>query len=324
MRFRRRETHGTRTRILLLGALLGSLSGSAVGTPQMALSKSTVSWGASTSSPLPTTQVLRRTLRADTSQEYLLYVPGSGGDSAPVFVAVHGISRNFEEHANLLAPYAERYGAVLVAPVFTRAGHDDYQRLGRVGRGPRADLALEAILEEVRTLTGAQVEKFYLFGFSGGAQFAHRYALAHPERVARAVVAASGWYTFPDRVVPYPYGLGASAELPAVRFDPKSFLRVPILVVVGEADIESESLRRNPGVDRQQGETRRERAERWTEAMRHAAVSGGYEPRVTCVQVPGIRHSFRQFMEEGRLGERVFGFMFGPGPVKSPSPGGGR
>ena len=256
--------------------------------------------------PLARRQVLHRALRADTSQHYLLYVPGAGGVGAPVVVATHGISRNVGEHASLFAPYAEKHGAVLVAPFFPPGEFDDYQRLGREGHGRRSDLALEAIVREVAELTGADASKIRVFGFSGGAQFAHRYTLAHPDRVAAAAVAAAGWYTFPDTATPYPYGLGTGDEPSSVRFEPDKFLRVPITVFVGTADTGSKNVRRNPSVDRQQGVTRLERAQRWTAAMRRAAESRGLPALVTCELVPGVGHSFRQFMEEGDAGERVF------------------
>ncbi len=266
---------------------------------------------------LPRQQILRRALRADSSQQYLLYVPGGAGRGAPILVTAHGISRNFEEHAALFAPYAEKHGVVLVAPYFPPEDFGDYQRLGRGGRGRRADLALEAILEEVGTLTGAAAGKFHLFGFSGGAQFAHRYALAHPDRVAGAAVAAAGWYTFPDTATPYPYGLvlGPGDELPSVRFEPEKFLRVPITVFVGTADTGTKNVRRNASVDRQQGVTRLERAQRWTAAMRRAAEARGLEPLVTCELVAGIGHSYLHFMQEGGAGDRVFAALFGPPPV---------
>lgn len=260
---------------------------------------------------IPPGQVVRRALRSDPSQEYLVYVPASGGAGAPVFVTAHGISRNAEEHATLFAPYAAARGVVLVAPCFTRDRDDDYQRLGRTGRGRRADLALNAILEEVGALTGASTRRIHLFGFSGGAQFAHRYAMAHPDRVAGVVVASAGWYTFPDSDVPYPCGLGSSEAVAGVRFDPDAFLRVPFSVLVGGADTTDASLRRNAELDRQQGVTRRARAENWAAAMRRAARARGIEPNVTCEQVPGIGHSFRQFMLEGGLGDRVFAALFG-------------
>jgi poly(3-hydroxybutyrate) depolymerase len=259
---------------------------------------------------VPRARILRRALASDPGQEYFLYVPNAGGTRAPVFVAVHGISRNAEEHASFFAPYAEARSVVLVAPWFTGSRHEDYQRLGR--KGERADLALDRMLAEVASLTGARIDKIYLFGFSGGAQFAHRYAMAHPEKVSRAVAGAAGWYTFPDPGTSYPYGLAlAPGELRGVRFDSDAFLRVPIAVFVGGADVDDDNLRRNRRVDAQQGLTRVDRARHWVAAMSDAARARGLEPRAMLVQVPEIHHSFAEFMREGGLGERTFAFLFG-------------
>jgi pimeloyl-ACP methyl ester carboxylesterase len=109
-----------------------------------------------------------------------------------------------KDHALKFASFAERYGVVLVAPLFPKDRFGDYQRLGRNGRGERADQALNRILTEVGFLTGANIDKLYMFGYSGGGQFVHRYAMAYPQRTARIVVAAAGWYTFPDSAVNYP------------------------------------------------------------------------------------------------------------------------
>lgn len=260
---------------------------------------------------LPKQRVLRRVLQRDPSLEYWVYVPGTGGNDAPLFVTVHGISRNSQEHATLFAPYAEALGAVMVAPTFTSDRFPDYQRLGRVGRGARADAALHAILEEASWLTGASSARIYLFGHSGGAQFAHRYTLAHPRRVARTVVASAGWYTLPTTRRKYPYGLRPSSRLPGVRFDPEEFLRVPIAVLVGEEDGTDRNFRHTTRLDAEQGDTRLARARSWVAAMREAAAAYRIEPRVSFEQVPGHDHSFRQFMKNGQLGDRVFEALFG-------------
>ena len=169
----------------------------------------------------------RRVLRADPGQEYLVYVPASAGDHAPLFVSVHGVSRNSDQHARLLSAYCEIYGAILIAPIFSVEQHPDFQRLGRIGRGKRADIALNMIVAEVAEMTGAPAEKLYRFGFSGGAQFAHRYLMANPHRVAGAVIASAGWYTLPDPTRRFPYGTRMSRKLPDVRFDAEEFLSVP-------------------------------------------------------------------------------------------------
>jgi poly(3-hydroxybutyrate) depolymerase len=261
---------------------------------------------------LPHGQVLRRTLRGDALQDYYLYLPATTtAVRAPVFVTVHGISRNAEEHARLFARHAEAQGVVLVAPLFTESHHGDYQRLGRAGRGPRADHALDAILAEIATLTGATIDRIHLFGYSGGAQFAHRYAMAHPERVAAVVIGAAGWYTWPDAAVEYPYGIAPIPELDGVRFDPQAFLRVPMTVVVGMQDVTDAGLRRNQQVDAQQGRTRLERARNWVAAMRQSAAAQGLPPLATLDTVPEIPHSFREFMLRGELGDRTFTALFG-------------
>lgn len=262
-------------------------------------------------SALPRKQVLRFDRRDRPGESYFVYVPSPGGQGSPLFVAVHGISRNAFELAQTFAGYCEECGAVLVAPLFTEDHSGDYQRLGRAGRGPRADAALDSILEEVEWLTGADATQIHLFGHSGGAQFAHRYAMAYPHRVARAAIASAGWYTFPDRQRRYPYGIRSSQDLPDVRFDPEDFLRVPITVLVGERDITPEHMRSTDRVNRQQGETRVERARNWVAAMRAEAKAHHVDSLVSLELIPDGDHSFTNLVRSGRLGERVFSALFG-------------
>lgn len=258
-------------------------------------------------------RVLRRVLRADSTQEYLVYAPRSGGEGAPVLASVHGVSRNAFEQARLFAPFCEKFGVVLVVPRFSSEQHQDYQRLGRGGRGIRADLLLNQYLSEVASLTGADATQICLFGYSGGAQFAHRYLMAHPHRVARAVVVAAGWYTFPDHRQRFPYGIRSTRLLPGVSFNPEEFLHVPVDVFVGARDVGSGNLRRTERCDEQQGTTRVERACNWVAAMRAAAEAYGIKPAVTFTEVPDVDHSFQRFCQHGALIERVFWSLFGVG-----------
>lgn len=259
---------------------------------------------------LPRGRVLRLTLRDNPAQDYFLYRPITSADDAPMLASVHGISRNAYEHACLFAEYCDAHGVVLVAPHFEVGRARDYQRLGRSGRGPRADAALDAILDEAASLTGAASDRIRMFGFSGGAQFAHRYTMAHPERVAAAVVAAAGWYTLPDPSERYPYGTRRSRELPDVAFDPEEFLRVPITVIVGERDTTTLDLRSNPHLNRHQGRTRVERARCWVRAMRAAARQYRLDPLVTLEVIPDGDHSYSNLMLTGGLGDRVFAALF--------------
>jgi pimeloyl-ACP methyl ester carboxylesterase len=257
----------------------------------------------------------RRVLLADPGQEYLVYIPSTGAERAPLFVSIHGVSRNADEHAKLLSAYCEMYGVVLVAPIFSVEQHPDYQRMGRHGRGKRADLALNMIVAEVATMTGARAEKFLLFGFSGGAQFAHRYLMANPHRVEKAVIAAAGWYTFPEATRRYPYGTRMSKKLPGVHFDAEEYLTVPITVMVGANDDNQSGLRRSTRLDKEQGHTRLERARRWVAAMQASAEAHHLESMVTYEEVADCDHSFKRSILRGGLGDKVFQAMLGAAPA---------
>ena len=258
----------------------------------------------------PKGRVLQRVLQADPSQAYIVYVPKSGGAGAPIFVAVHGLSSTPGEVARAFSDACEAAGVVMVAPVFTAERHADYQRLGRAGRGVRADVALDRCVAEVASLTGADASQIHLFGYSGGAQFAHRYLMAHPHRVARAAIASAGWYTFPDARERYPYGIRRHRSLTGVNLDPQEFLTVPITVLVGQEDVGTSNVRSTARCNAQQGANRLERARNWTAAMHAAAKAYGYEPSVRCIEVPKVDHSFTTFCERGALAQRVFAALF--------------
>ncbi len=260
---------------------------------------------------LPRGKVVLQRIRGMQGQGYYLYIPRTCGANSPLMISVHGVSRNARQHAALLAPLAERFGVVLVAPLFTQQLFPDYQRLGRLGRGPRADLALDQIIGDVLYKTACDFKRLYLFGYSGGGQFAHRYAMAHPERVGGVVVGAAGWYTFPDASIRFPRGNAASAELNSLHFDAERYLRVPMSVVVGSEDNKRDAeLNKSARIDKQQGLNRLQRGENWIMAMRRQAEVRGLATPYSIETMPGIRHSFKDGMQSGQLGERIFRLLF--------------
>jgi pimeloyl-ACP methyl ester carboxylesterase len=250
---------------------------------------------------------------------YHLSLPRERHPEGRILVAVHGVSRNAEEHIELLRPLAERYGVLLVAPVFAADRFRDFQRLGRKGRGPRADLALIRVLNELNTATGWDTSKVDIFGFSGGAQFAHRFALAHPQRVRRLALGAAGWYTMPDDTLRYPYGSGDVSGLDAVRLNAVAAARLPTIVLVGERDDrnDDEELNRSQIVCVSQGDTRLRRAQTWTRAMNIFAAGRGEPEQVSLVTLPGVAHSFRDAVIEGGLAAHVFRHCYAaPAPTR--------
>jgi poly(3-hydroxybutyrate) depolymerase len=256
--------------------------------------------------------VLLRALPGDPPLDAYVYLPRTLAPQARVVALAHGISELPRQHVERFASLAERHGAVLVAPHFSHSRFRDYQRLGRCGRGARADQALERAVEEVARESRARAGRIYLFGYSGGGQFAHRYVMAHPQRVAAAVVASAGWYTFPDAERRYPRGIRGHRDLAGVRFEADAFLRVPLLVTVGARDVERDaSLRRGAALDREQGRHRVERAERWVGAMQSAARRCGLPAAVALRGLEGVGHSFEENVERGGLAEIAFQHFFG-------------
>ena len=107
---------------------------------------------------------------------------------------------------------------------------------------------------------GLSLRRFHLFGFSGGAQFAHRYAMMRPARVQSLHLAAAVWYTFADTTTSWPRGLARTPQGRQITANLARFLALPIRLYVGENDTERDAnLRQKPSIDAQQGANRKER-----------------------------------------------------------------
>ena len=261
--------------------------------------------------------VTRCVLASDPRLAYLVYVPKARSTEERLVVSIHSANRNAGAHARLLSAYAEMYGAVLLVPHFSASRYGDYQSLGRIGRGKRADLALHRIIAEATALIGTPADRFHLFGFSAGAQFVHRYTMAYPHRVASAVIANARRFTLPDPKLRFPRGIRSTPKLPGLRFDPEAFVRVRMKVLLGAPDAEDEVVtlpRRRTEQDREQGAVRAERARQWVAAMQQACREHGVESAVTYEELPDRIRSFRSSVLRAGLAERAFEAMFGPPP----------
>ena len=236
-----------------------------------------------------------------------LALPKRPAADLPPLVAVHGIGRAARDQAALFAPRAAAEGRVVIAPIFDEERWPLYQQVVRRGR---ADLALLGLMTELR-LTGIwRTPAFAFVGYSGGAQFAHRFAMLYPNLVTRLTAVSAGWYTFPDDA-PFPYGLGPWRERRAdwgarLASGLDTFLRLPITVAVGAEDDQPDpNTRSGPAIDRQQGVDRVARAARWTEALRQAATARGLTPQVQLSILPETDHDFRRCVECGGLDRLV-------------------
>lgn len=251
-------------------------------------------------------------LAADPAQWYLLQPPPRPDPDARLLVSVHGVTRNALEHAQAFSGAARAHGCALLVPLFDERRHRRYQRLGHERHAPRADLALQAMLAEARARLRLRERPLLLFGYSGGGQFAHRYAMLYPEQVARVAVGAAGWYTFPDPARPYPFGLGGTGArgLPPARLE--ALLRVPAAVFVGERDCEHDAqFNASPQLVEQQGDSRLARGRAWITHMTAMARARGLDTPYRFAVLPDSDHSFARCVRRGGLGGRVIEFLMG-------------
>ncbi len=249
--------------------------------------------------------------RAFPNLKYSLCLPDEINAQTPVLVSVHGVSRNVEEHLDAFASICKQMGWLLVVPHFCHKHFPGYQTLGlrRKKSGPRSDLALNSILDEIQQDLGVQARKFRMFGFSGGAQFVHRYALAHPHRVMSAVLGASGWYTFPDHQAPFPRGHRVSADS-NLRLFTEKMLTIPMAVLVGSEDIcRDDALNQTDKVDLQQGINRVERGKNWIAAMQLQAKKRGLPTQYVAEVLPGCDHDFSSCIEQGKMHQKAVKFF---------------
>ena len=223
----------------------------------------------------------------------------------PPVVAVHGLNRETELMANLLAVQADTSGRSIVLPLFER---QSWPRFQRAACPRRSDWALLGLLQVLRAEGWIEAGPPDLSGFSGGAQFAHRFAWLYPAEVARLCLVAPGWWTFPDARGAHPLGIGTEGPIVSVstfrlRANLARFLDRDVAVMVGALDtLQDENLRQDPAINAQQGLDRVQRARNWAATAIRASRRHGLPPRIRFTLMENCGHSFADCVANGALG----------------------
>lgn len=186
--------------------------------------------------------------QADPRFSHCLYVP-RGTPPRSLLVVVHDTLRNNQSLRDAFAEHAEASGALVLAPLFPAGiggprDLDGYKYLR--ADGVRYDEVLIAMAEEVAARHAVDAGRFALFGFSGGAHFAHRLLYLRPERLSSAVIAAPGSVTLPDPRLPWWAGLADFEARFGRPVDWEALRRVPVHLVVGAADTDPAGTIRSP------------------------------------------------------------------------------
>jgi pimeloyl-ACP methyl ester carboxylesterase len=188
---------------------------------------------------------------ADPRFEYALHVPPPWPGAPPpgLVVAVHHTVRNFIECRDRFAGFGNSHRQVVLAPLFPAGvlgdGNADGYKPLREG-DLRYDDVLNAMVDEVAAATGCDGDRFFLFGYSGGGQFAHRYLLLHPGRVRAASVGAPGQVTVLDPDAAWPAGVRDVESLYGHPVDLAALREVPLQLLVGDADTRTDEIAEAP------------------------------------------------------------------------------
>ncbi|KAJ5256924.1 hypothetical protein N7478_013028 [Penicillium angulare] len=154
-------------------------------------------------------------------------------------VLIHSSQRNAPEMRKTFAPFAKKHSYMILSPLFPVETGDFQDTAGyKVLKSGeiRYDLVLLSMVEEVyMRYTELDVNRFLLFGFSGGGQFVHRFAYLYTERLKAVVCGAPGSKTFPDDTKPYPQGVKDLERVFGLRMQWKQLCTAPTLFIVGDA-----------------------------------------------------------------------------------------
>ena len=237
--------------------------------------------------------------------------PADACKGAAPLLLLHGISRDAEALFEAFLPAANAAGRVVIAPEFTKETWRVFQRITAKTRPDIALLELLTFLRATSVIDSAPVE---VFGFSGGAQLGHRFAMLYPHMISSLHISSAGWYTLPRSDIPYPYGLSAEgAEVKDLIWQRRmlqgldAFLRLPISIYVGSLDNQQEdpTLRRNDVLDASQGADRLTRARSYQDAIEAAAKERGVTASVRFNELAGCGHDAIQCIETGGLIDRI-------------------
>jgi len=248
--------------------------------------------------------------------EVFTYRPPTYTDG-PLLVVFHGVQRNAEEYRNFAITLAERFGAIVAAPLFDRERfpYEDYQQGGILRDGqlqPRERWSfsrLPALVAALQAATGDPGRPYYFIGHSAGGQFVARLAaIAGALGAERLIASNPGSHLFPTREAPYGYGLGGLP--PAFNDDDalRRYLAAPLTFYLGTGDNDPDhrSLDRSaPALA--QGPHRHARGRACFATGQALARERGWPFNWRLVETPGVDHNAARMFAAREAAEALFG-----------------
>lgn len=178
--------------------------------------------------------------RLDARFGYLAHVPRAAARSLQTLVVIHGSDFRHEVMCRYFAMLAAETGCVVLAPLFAPSGAANPDPNGfKFLRSSHAEY--DRVLLDMVDAAGERLacarERFFLFGFSGGAQFAHRFLYVHPTRLHAVSIAAPGMVTLIDPARPAWVGTRGLGALCGNELNLPQVQRVAVQLLVGSEDV---------------------------------------------------------------------------------------
>ena len=236
--------------------------------------------------------------------------------NGPLLVICHGVQRNAEDYRNFAITMAERFGAIVVAPMFDNERFPSvrYQRGGIMDAAAKAlppeqwtYAVMPKIVAQVRAWEKQPALPYYLVGHSAGGQFLVRLAAFLPGDAVRIVAANPGSHLFPTREQMFGYGFGGLP--PELSSDEviRRYLAVPLTIYLGTDDIYPRPSFDASEPAMKQGSNRLERGRRCFEAAQQLAQERGWPFNWRKVETPGIGHDAAAMFAAQEAADAVFG-----------------
>ena len=232
-----------------------------------------------TPSPNPTATIAKPS-QPLTGKELYVHLPPQASPQKPlrVLLVLHGMGGNGEIFSQNLLRDADRNNWLVIAPTFQYQNYldpkqlmdDDLQFTKRI---------LDTLDVLPKRLNLQLRQHILIYGFSRGAQLAHRFAYFYPDRVESVVTLSAGAYTLPaekqttdkgSQIIPFPYGIGDLQEWLGQPVNWQALKKISFWIGVGAQDDQASDVSR--AFDQYGGKTRIERAKTFQQALQSVGI----------------------------------------------------
>ncbi len=202
------------------------------------------------------------------------HIPQGDVKNLPILISLHGSTRNADDYRDCWIDMANVNGFMVFAPEFNKIDFPtgDQYNLANIfqdGDNPSTETfnspekwtfsILDQLFDHIIQIFNGNQINYNAWGHSAGAQFLHRFVMFQPQsKLNISICSNAGWYTVPEKEIPFPYGLYKS-QLNDSTIAKAFSKNLYVHLAEEDNDPNSPSLRHNQIVDTQQGLTRRAR-----------------------------------------------------------------